>query len=565
MGLREALTRLAIAGTAIGAAFLARPAAHPEDVHGPGPYDAFLSTARRLPVLDAVAVRDAPPTAAGVLASRRGPLVAEVLDPRRAYEVFSYGGLLYADVHRLEEVLATLRRGDPPEDLPAAPDLDPWFRDAQGEIVCEALLHDPEDPEGVRHIAGVLPGARLTGEPVAREIESRRESGIVRAILAALGIPVLLAGVRARRRRGTPDTGAQIERRLLAALGALLAVGAAGLGVDAAVVLALALVFGAPGGPVLLLGAPAVAFGPPALRAVGLVLGVGGLLRLEPRRARAALGALSFAPHRFAAACAAGGALAIAAWLVSPPGHAPDVVRTGKAASIGPRLDSVADLELLPPPLVAGERSRLLGAIEREAARLASSARDPATREAFLATVRAAGMREPYLPRALAARLVTEDDHRVVWRPTGEVADDPAFTGAGLYRERGDARLRRDALRAAGIAVALLLLAGAAGAFRPVTPARAVTIALALLCLARAEDFDPVIGWPCASLLLVVVAARPDRGWTVPLLAAGVALPSALAWPAGALLVALAPAWLEPRALAAGGEHGAPPREPSRR
>jgi hypothetical protein len=514
---------------AIAAAWSFRPAVHPERIDDPEHQRRFLAACDALPPLGAVRVRSDDPHAVHRLATAPGAAIVEVSGPARAEPVFRAGRYLLATPAELDEALARLKRGELPPPPPPPPDLTRYYRDADGPYTCDAVLAGDATPDAIRR---VLPGARLSGEPLAREAEARDAPRIARTLLLAL--PLLGGWLAWRRGR------VEAERRLLAALAALVALGVTGLGADSLTVAALLLVAGAPAGSPLLAGAPCLLFPPLALKRLGVVLLVGGVLCLGRPPAREGRGSL-----RAAALAVALGVAGFLALDAVPLGAAsrPEVAAEPAALLVPPRevaataaklraegFDVVGDEDLVPQPADLARR-RALDRIFTLAERHARGA-EGELRDRFADVADAASRTDLYLPTSLRARLRARDGRHALWLAGGA---PPAAASARLYRERGDLS-RREHARAAGVAVLLALGLGRAlvrGA-RPVLLAFLGAAAGVLLLLAAAPDaadgFVP---------LVAVAAAAPAFGPPLALAAAAIFDPSTLL-PAAALFVAAA-------------------------
>jgi hypothetical protein len=501
--------------SAFAAALTCRVATAPGDLGGAAHARAFEETRRLLPAAGALRVRSALPDAARRL--RDGGL--DVIDPGRAAAEFRYGRLRFATPEEVRAALDGVERGVLPR-LPPAPDVAGAFRDGLGRYACDVVV---EDLAEVARVRAMLPGASLSGEPAARAAEEGGARDVTRALVAGLA---LLAGWIALRRRGV-----EAEVRLFAALLPLAVLGVAGWGVDASSVPALLLVAAAPRGAPLLCAAPCLLFPSLALRRIGLILVVGGLLRwgptvrVPPGRARwALLLPVALAGAAFPALAAALPPAAVppevrhepAVTLVAPEQRAEraremraagfeDVV--GEAPSVPPLPDAATLRSLLRIHFVARDRARRAEGGERE------------RWEEVAAAAAVEGLHEPH---DLRRRLRAEDRRAALWGYGRAPVDDPSFTGAGLYRVRGQDEVRGQALRAALLAFALggafVVLARGRGGVVPVL-SRFAGLLLAFAALAAAHGMGkpfaaetilagvPFLGAPFLHVAVALLAA----------------------------------------------------------
>ncbi|MHC4817374.1 MAG: hypothetical protein ACYTF8_04925, partial [Planctomycetota bacterium] len=269
---REALLVFLLVAAAFAAAFAWRVATR---LHDPRHADAFAAACDAQPLLSAVRVRTADPHAAQRLATAPGDAFLRVLAPARAESVFRYGRLLYAAPREVDEALARLKRGEVPR-LPPQPDIAHYYRDARGPYACDVILREGARVESIE---AVLPDADLSGEPVVREAEARRAADVPHALIFALAV----VGVIAAWRPGPQE----MQRRLIAALAGVVGLRLSGLGLDVATLPALVCVAASPRGGPLLAGATCLFFPSLALRRIGVVFLVGGLIRWAAPRPEA--------------------------------------------------------------------------------------------------------------------------------------------------------------------------------------------------------------------------------------------------------------------------------------
>ncbi len=527
-GRREGVLLFLLVAAAVVSAVLFEAATRPERVHDPRHHARFALDCEALPALGALRVRsDAPPNEIAAFGVVMG-ITPDVTGPFRRTRY------LRASEAEVAEALAALDRGEAPTP-PPVPDLSRCYRDALGPYRCDLLFAPGKRPADVR---AAFPAASLSGEPLAREAEEAEARSVARGLLVGL----LAVALWLTWRCGILEA----ERRLLAPLGALAVLGLFGTGVDRWSVAALLLVAGAPGGAPLLAAAPCLFFPSLALQRLGLILCLGGALRLlmrrpalprspdRPRAIRAAmlaaaLGILGFlllhaVPLR--AAPKAEVAAEPGALLVRPP----EVQRAARALRAA-GFDVTGDEPLLPPTPEPARRRSLWKIFTR--ARTLALASEGETRARFEdAADAAAGVSLTTLPRDLRQRLRTRDGRAALWALSD--ADRPELSGARLYRLRGDIELRANARLAAIVVLvagvlALAVLEGASGAILLRFIGAAAGAALLFLA-------DPAAADAWLPLLPLAVAA-PALGPALALGAAALFLP-ALFWPAAALLVA---------------------------
>jgi len=523
---------------AIVAALRFRVAVHPEGLHDPEYERTFAADRVALPALGAVRLRTSEPHALHLLQTAPGASFDGVHGPARAASLFRYGRLLYATTEEIDEVLARLRSGEPPRALPPTPDVSAYYRDARGPYDGDVVLAPGATPEAVREI---LPDARLSGEPVAREAEARDASSVARALLLAL----FALGAWSAWRHGLGEA----ERRLLAALLALAALGLSGLGIDRWSVVAVVLVAGAPRGAPLLAALPCAFFPALALRRLALVLCVGGVVRL--RRSAVARRPGFWRPAVVAVVAALAGFLLLHRVAVKARVH-PAVAAEAAAVLVPPDAESataaelraegfevVGDEDLVPPPADRSVRRKLID-IFTLARRLADGA-EGGRRARFEDVADAAARDALYLPRDLRVRLRARDGRSVLWLPRGAPPERAEFRSARLYRERGELDLRRSARLAAILVFLLYAVVRAAAEGAPATwpairrfAAAAAALALVLLVEARGAGVAADVLAP----LLVVASLAPALGTVLALGAAALVSPDVSLWPAAAFALA---------------------------
>ncbi len=525
---REVILVCALVAAAVASAFSFGAAVHPERVHDPRHQRRFAEDCGALASLGAVRVRSEAPMNEIAAFGRVAGITPGVTGP------FRRARYLRASTPAVADAVAMLDRGEAPSP-PPMPDLSRYYEDAIGPYRCDLLLAPGRTPADVRE---KLPLARLSGEPLAREAEEKEARSIARALLLGFSVMALWLAWRCGLK--------EAERRLLAALGALVVIGLLGMGVDRWSVGALLLVAGAPGGAPLLAAAPCLLFPSLALERLGVVLCLGGGLRLLMRRP-----AFPQPPERRRAIRAAALAVGLGVFgtllLHAAPMRA--VSRTEVAAEPGALLVPKGDVpkaaqglraeglevtgdERLVPPLPEPVMRRNLWKIFTRARTLAG--RSEGEMRARFEDVNDAAAQFSFttLPRDLRLRLLADDGRAVLWVPAAaETAD---LTSARLYRVRGELQLRAGA-RLAGLlvfAAAALALAVLEGAARPLLLRfLGAAAGIALLFVTDPAEADFYIP------LLPLAAAAPALGPALALGAAALFLP-ALLWPAVALLVA---------------------------
>jgi len=552
---REILFALLLVAAAVAAALSFGAAVHPEDLHSPRHHVAFADDCRELPALGAIRVRwSGPGDRLRAIQQLQGLGQVAGLTPD-AVGRFRRARYLGASPEVVADAVAKLKEGEAPTP-PPAPDLAPYYRDGRGPYLCDLEIPPEVTPSAVHE---KVPGVELWGEPVAREAESRDAAPIARAesrdaapIARALLLGLAVLGVWVASRLGFREA----QRRILAALGVLVATGLLGAGIDRWSVAALLLVAGAPGGGALLLAAPCLLLPAPALQRAGLILCLGGALRLLLRRpvlevlprARETAPAAVLAVVLGALGYLALGAVPVEAATPQPAVSAElgalfvprkDLAATARRLR-AEGLDVTGDARLLPPAPDPARRRDLWRIFT--GARLLASRSEGEMRARFEDVADAASQTSlPTLPRELRERLLTRDGRAVLWAPAD--ADRPYLTSARLYRERGERGLR-DAARLGGVLVAALgalAIAILGGGVRKVLLRFAGAAAgIALLYWAapgEADFYAPVVA---------LAAAAPALGPALALAAASLVLPGQL-WPAAALLVASAISPRSPR------------------
>jgi hypothetical protein len=538
---REVVLVSLIVVAAVAAAISFEAAVHPERLHDPRHRARFARDSSQLPALDAIRVRVPDDRARTALPRLQGIGTASSLSPG-TLGAFRRARYLRATPDEVAGAIAVLDRRAAPTP-PPPPELSGYYSDARGPYLCDLVLAPGRTADDVR---ARVPEARLSGEPLLREAEEREAASIVRALLVSL--PLAAAWLAWRRGRR------EALERVLAALLVLVALGLFGAGVDRMSVAGLLLVAGASAGAPLLAAAPCLLFPIPALQRLGLVLCLGGALRLLLRRP-----ALPARPSRAAATRAAAlavalgvlGHLALAAapaGIPSPPEveaePAAFLVPAGELGAAAARLRAqgvaVTGDEPLLPPSPDPRRRRDLWRILTRATALAGRAEGEARARFEDVADAASQMSLTTLPRDLRWRLRARDGRSVLWAPADADRDD--LTGARLYRIRGERELRRAArlgavLVAAVGALATAVVRGAAGpVLRRFAGAAAGAALLLLADPAEADLFLPLV--PLAALAPALCPA-------IALGAATLFLPGLL-WPAAALLAA---ALFSPRSL----------------
>jgi len=308
----------------------------------------------------------------------------------------------------------------------------------------------------------------------------------------------------------------------------------------------LVLVAGASAGAPLLAAAPCLLFPFPVLQRMGLVLCLGGALRLLLRRPP-----LPPRPTRPAMARAAALAVVLAVScylaLARVPARAPELPEV--AAEAGVKLVRKEDLaaaarelradglpvmgdEPLVPVSSAPKRYRNLWRILTEATTLAQGAEGEERARFEDVADAAAQMSLTTIPRDLRWRLRARDGRRALWVEAAADRDD--LSSARLYRVRGEREVRAGG-RLAAVLVALMGALATAlllGTFRPVL-VRFLGAALgaALLLLVAPDGADLFLP------LVPLAAAAPALAPVLAAAAAGLFLPGLL-WPAVAFLAA---------------------------
>jgi hypothetical protein len=518
---------------AVVSALTFEAAVHPERIHHPRHQARFAADSATLPALGAIRVRVPGDGTRAAFQRVQGLGTASGLSPA-TLGFFRRARYLRASPDEVADAVAKLDRGEAPVP-PPAPDLSAFYRDARGPYLCDLVLASGKTVMDVR---AAVPAADLSGEPLLREAEDREAASIVRALL--LGLPVAAAWLAWRRGRR------EMLARLLAALLVLVALGLFGAGIDRGSVAGLVLVAGASTGAPLLAAAPCLLFPFPALHRLGLVLCLGGALRLLLRRP-----ALRPLPPRAAIARAAALAFALGALsylaLAAAPARVPSPpeVEAEPGALLVPKAELAATAErlraeglrvtgdepLLPQP-PDPRRRRDLWRILTRATALANRAEGEARPRFEDVADAAAQMNLTTLPKDLRWRLRARDGRSVLWAPSDADRDD--LTSARLYRARGERELRA-AARLAGILVALagaLSVGVLRGALGPVLRRFAgAALGAALLLLAAPQEADLFL--PLVPLAAMAPALCP----AIALGAAALFLPGVL-WPAAAFLVA---------------------------
>ncbi|MHC4133531.1 MAG: hypothetical protein ACYS0K_00965 [Planctomycetota bacterium] len=538
---REALLVFLLVAAAFAAAFALRVATR---LHDPRHADAFAAACDAQPLLGAVRVRTGDPHAAQRLTTAPGDAFSRVLAPARAESVFRYGRLLYATPAEVDEALARLKRGEVPK-LPPQPDIARYYRDARGPYACDVILRDGA---GVESIEAALPDADLSGEPVVREAEARHAAEVPHALIFALAVVCVAAVWR---------PGAQeMQWRLLAALAGVVGLGLSGWGLDVATLPALVCVAATPRGGPLLAGVACLFFPSLALRRIGTVFVVGGLVRWVAPRPEAGL-----RRGRYAAVLVV---LAVGGWwalgTVPVARTVPEPLRGEPAVVLVPRaeapakaaalrregLSGVVGAETPVPPrpdLVIRRKLTEIFRLSMAWARKSSGER----RAQFEEVAEAAALESLYLPLELRARLHARDGRAVIWIQDELPLDREEFMSALLYRQRGDIQMRNEARFAA---LAVLLLGGAWLGYRrghrgtlgllAAFLGLAAGVALLFLAEPRALTLPAELLAP----VLVVAALAPSAHAPLGLAAAAVWMPQAYLGPAVAFALASGGGWL---------------------
>lgn len=538
---RESVFVFLLVAAAFAAAFTWRVATR---LHDPRHTAAFASACEAQPLLGAVRVRSGDPHAAQRLLAAEDDAFRRVLAPARAESVFRYGRLLYAAPAEVDEALARLRRGEVPK-LPPQPDITRYYRDARGPYACDVILRDGARVESIE---AVLPDADLAGEPVAREADARQAAGLPHALIFALAV----VGVIAVWRPGPQE----MPRRLLAALAGVVGLGLAGLGIDVATLPALVCVAAVPRGRPLLAGAACLFFPSLALRRIGVVFLVGGLVRWVTPRPQVGLRGGWFAAVLV-------GLAAAGAWaLLSVPvaRTVPEPLRGEPAVVLVPRADAAAKAQALRregwarviggetpvpprPDLVIRRKLTEIFRLAMVWARKSSGAR----RAQFEEVAEAAALESLYLPLELRARLRARDGRAVLWVQDDLPLEREEFHSALLYRQRGEIQMRKEARIAALIGLAL---AGLWLGYRcrdrgaPGLVAAYIGLAAGVALLLWGEPFGLTLPAELLAPVLVVAAFSPSAHAPLGLAAAAAWMPQAYLGPALAVALASGGGWL---------------------
>jgi hypothetical protein len=538
---RETLLVVLLVAAAFAAAFCWRIATGLCD---PRHAEAFAAACDAQPLLSAVRVRTGDPHAAHRLSTAPGDAFRRVLAPARAESVFRYGRLLYAAPAEVDEALARLQRGEVPK-LPPQPDIARYYRDARGPYACDVILREGAPVESIE---AVLPDAHLSGEPVVREAEARRAAQVPHALILALAVVVGIALWR--------PGPQEMPRRLLAALAGVVALGLLGLGLDVATLPALLCVAAAPCGGPLLAGAACLFFPSLALRRIGAVLLVGGLVRWVAPRPEGGL--------RRGLCAALVVALAAVGWwalgTVPVARSVPEPLRGEPAIVLVPRAEAPARAEALRreglkgvvgaetpvpprPDLVVRRKLTEIFRLSLVWARKSSGER----RAQFEEVAEAAALESLYLPLELRARLRARDGRAVIWVQDELPPERGEFMSALLYRQRGEIQLRHEARTAALIALLLGgLWLGYLRGNRAAPGLLAASLGL-VAAVAVVFFFEPRgLSLPAELLapILVVTALSPSAHAPLGLAAAAAWMPQAYLGPALAVAVAAGGGWL---------------------
>ena len=538
MSRREVLLLALVVAAASAAAFSFRVAAHPGELHDPDYEARFKEAERVLPVLGAVRVRSDSRDAAHRLRMSAQAEIKRVVEPARAVKEFRYGRLLYGTPQDVRAVRDALRRKELPPSLPEMPDVARAFADRRGWYTCDVIVGSPG---GVAAIRSVLPRVELYGEPVLRVKERAAVRDLPRGLIVCLVL--VYAWCRILKR--------EAERRLLAALLGLAALGGLGWGVDGATVLAIAIAAGAPRGPALLCGAPLLFFPPLALKRMGLVfllaalarwrrpepLAPGRRWRRKPAAAWIALAlltgvtALEFSSFEYRPYERVSFFSFFGSASVTPEPAAAfvelDAVATRAAELRESGLDDLVGDEDPVPPAADRPTRVMLNEIFRRASDLAR------TDERFVEVRDAAAVESLYWPADLRARLRTTDRRAVLWTQQ-EVLDREEFNGSELYRARGEAGLHRDGRIAAAL---LLLVIGMVSARRVGAVAPVVALFIPALLWNGLEG--DVVMLP----LLAMTWVAPSGAVVLAMCGAMATMPTPYIVPSLALAIASAFAW----------------------
>lgn len=536
MSRREVILLALIVAAASAAALSFHVAAHPGELHDPN-YEAQFEAAKKvLPLLGAVRVRTGQPDAAHRLRMRISERVGigRVVEPARAVREFRYGRLLYGTRDEVRAVRDALRRNELPPSLPEMPEVARVFLDRRGPYACDVIVNSPAGLDAIR---SVVPRADLSGEPVLRAEERVAVHDVPRGLIVCLVLVYLWCRVLKR----------EAERRLLAAVVGLAALGGLGWGVDGTTVLAIAIAAGARHGLPLLFGAPLLLFPPLALKRMGLVFLLAALARwrrLEPaaRRPRegkpatawalallAGVTVLEFSRFEYRPYAGVGSLFATAPVIPEPAAAFVErdvvVIRAAELRESG-LADLVGDDDPV-PPAADRETSVMLEQIFQRASNLAR------TDERFAEVRDAAAVNSLYWPADLRARLQTTDRRAVLWTQE-EVLDREEFNGSELYRMRGEAGLHRDARIAT---VLLLLVIGMVLVLRVRTVASLVA------------HFIPVLVWSAFEggaltlPLLAMTSVAPSGAVVLAMCGAMATMPDTYLLPSLALAFSSALAW----------------------
>ncbi|MHC4547804.1 MAG: hypothetical protein ACYTEZ_03420 [Planctomycetota bacterium] len=548
---REAALVFLLVAAAFAAAFTLDVATHPRAIHDPRHAADFARAREALPLLGAVRVRSDLPHAAHRLATAPGRDFLRVLAPARAEAVFRYGRLLYASPPQVSEALAQLERGEVPA-LPPPPDIGRYYRDARGPYACDVILREGASVGSIRRL---LPDARLAGEPVVVEEEERAARPVPHAYILALAAVCAWAAWRT----GVLD----MQQRLLAALLPVVVLGLGGWGIDAATLAALVLAAAVPQGWPLLAALPCLFFPSLALHRVGIALLVGGCVRWAGARTQQVGLEEGRRPRRGGSALLLVVLLGVG-WLLlaqQPLGaRVPAALRGEPAATFVPRDQALARAEELrragwrgvvgddtpvPPEPSALTRRQLHNIFHL--ATLNARKSQGERRERFEEVAEAAALEGLFLPPELRVRLRTTDGRAVLWIQEDPPLDRDDFMSARLYRLRGELQLREEGRLGALLA---FLLAGGWLCYRRgnwaalALAARFAGVAAAFGLLWLGETHGAALPAEVLAPLLVVTAFGPSLHGALGLGAAAAVMPQSYLWPALALALAAACAWL---------------------
>jgi hypothetical protein len=538
---RETLLVLLSVAAAFAAAFAWRGAT---GQHDPDHADAFAAACEAQPLLGAVRVRHGDKHAAHRLSIAPGDAFRRVLAPARAESVFRYGRLLYAAPAEVDDALARLKRGEVPK-LPPQPDIAHYYRDARGSYACDVILR-----EGARvaSIEAVLPDADLFGEPVVREAEAKSAAEARHAFIFALAVVCVIAVWR--------PGPQEMLWRLLAAAAGVIVLGLSGWGLDVATLPALVCVAAAPRGGPLLAGAVCVLFPSLALRRIGVVFLIGGLVRWVVPRPDAGVRRASTAAILLVLAVAGGWVLGAAPLRRTVP----EPLRGEPAVVLVPQDEASATAEALRkegwagvvggetpvpprPDLVIRRKLTEIFRLSMLWARKSSGER----RAQFEEVAEAAALESLYLPLELRARLRARDGRAVIWIQDELPPEREEFMSALLYRQRGERQMRREARVAAPI---VLVLAGAWLGYRrgnraaPGLLAAFLGLAAGVALLLYAEPQGLTLPAELLAPVLVIAALAPSAHAPLGLAAAAAWMPQAYLGPAIAVALASGGGWL---------------------